>query len=335
MASSLGRRRTHAPKASSTLNDDVSCEECGGGHSPSKLILCDKCDRGYHLFCLRPILPSVPKGSWFCPSCSNHKPKSFPLVQTKIIDFFRIQRSPEALSNQDTRRKRKRGGGLVVSKKKRKLLAFVPSEDPNRRLEQMASLATALTKTRTEFSNQLTYMLGMAPRSANRPALERGGMQVVLSKEDTETLNLCKRMMERGEWPPLMVVFDPLEGFTVEADRSIKDLTIITEYVGDVDFLKNRENDDGDSIMTLLSASDPSRTLVICPDKRSNIARFINGINNHTPEGKKKQNLKCVRFDVGGECRVLLIANRDITKGERLYYDYNGDEHEYPTEHFV
>ncbi|KAG5062626.1 hypothetical protein JHK85_003809 [Glycine max] len=310
MASSLGRRRTHAPKASSTLNDDVSCEECGGGHSPSKLILCDKCDRGYHLFCLRPILPSVPKGSWFCPSCSNHKPKY-------------------------TRRKRKRGGGLVVSKKKRKLLAFVPSEDPNRRLEQMASLATALTTTKTEFSNQLTYMLGMAPRSANRPALERGGMQVVLSKEDTETLNLCKRMMERGEWPPLMVVFDPLEGFTVEADRSIKDLTIITEYVGDVDFLKNRENDDGDSIMTLLSASDPSRTLVICPDKRSNIARFINGINNHTPEGKKKQNLKCVRFDVGGECRVLLIANRDITKGERLYYDYNGDEHEYPTEHFV
>jgi len=74
-----------------------------------------------------------------------------------------------------------------------------------------------------------------------------------------------------------------LGSFTVEADRSIKDLTIITEYVGDVDFLKNRENDDGDSIMTLLSASDPSKTLVICPDKRSNIARFINGINNHTP----------------------------------------------------
>lgn len=71
--------------------------------------------------------------------------------------------------------------------------------------------------------------------------------------------------------------------FTVEADKSIKDLTIITEYVGDVDYLKSRENDDGDSIMTLLSAADPSKSLVICPDRRSNIARFINGINNHTP----------------------------------------------------
>ena len=34
----------------------------------------------------------------------------------------------------------------------------------------------------------------------------------VLSKEDNETLNLCQNMMETGEWPPLMVVFDPQEG---------------------------------------------------------------------------------------------------------------------------
>lgn len=60
-------------------------------------------------------------------------------------------------------------------------------------------------------------------------------------------------------------------------------MTIVAEYVGDVDYLKNREHDDGDSMMTLLSAADPSKSLVICPDKRGNIARFINGINNHTP----------------------------------------------------
>lgn len=70
--------------------------------------------------------------------------------------------------------------------------------------------------------------------------------------------------------------------FTVQADRFIKDLTIITEYVGDVDYLKNRENDDGDSTMTLLHATNPSQSLVVCPYKHGNIARFINGINNHT-----------------------------------------------------
>lgn len=53
--------------------DDIFCEKCGSGENPDKLLLCDKCNRGLHLFCLRPILVSVPKGSWFCPSCSNDK----------------------------------------------------------------------------------------------------------------------------------------------------------------------------------------------------------------------------------------------------------------------
>ncbi|GKV25560.1 hypothetical protein SLEP1_g34981 [Rubroshorea leprosula] len=345
----LLRRRAQAPRSYSKVTyvsdsesydsdcDDTRCQKCGSGDSPSKLLLCDKCDKGYHLFCLRPILVSVPKGSWYCPSCSKIKrPESFPLVQTKIVDFFRIQRNPESpeMLSQDSLKKRRRPSGIAMSKKKRKLLPYIPTEDSQRRMEQMASLATALSASRTRFSNELTYRSGMAPRSANCATLEKGGMQV-LSKEDTETLNLCKKMMERGECPPLMVVFDSNEGFTVQADRGIRDLTIITEYVGDVDYLEKREYDDGDSMMTLLSAANPSKSLVICPDKRSNIARFISGINNHSREGKKKQNLKCVRFNVNGECRVLLIANRDIRKGERLYYDYNGYEHEYPTEHFV
>ncbi|CAO2821345.1 unnamed protein product [Amaranthus hypochondriacus] len=351
MASSAHRRRTRAPKPvyrppspsleseeeSSDLDyDKVCCVECGSGDNARHLLLCDGCDHGYHLYCLKPILVAVPKGSWFCPNCSGAKKlHKFPLVQTKIIDFFRLKKPPAEMEKLMTdTRKRKRRSTFLVTKKSRKLLPFNPTEDPERRLEQMASLATALMATGTEFSNELTYVLGMAPKSANSAALENGGMQI-MSKEDKGTLTLCKRMMERGEWPPLLVVFDPKEGFTVQADKFIRDLTIITEYVGDVDYLHNRENDDGDSMMTLLSACNPSKSLVVCPDKRSNIARFINGINNYTPEGRKKQNLKCVRYDVGGECRVLLIANRDISKGERLYYDYNGLENEYPTEHFV
>lgn len=103
----------------------------------------------------------------------------FPLVQTKIVDFFKIQRSPlAAASSEAKKRKRKPAGALVVSKKKRKLLPFNPCEDPAQRLRQMASLATALTATGAAFSNHLTYQPGMAPRSANRAALEAGGMQV-------------------------------------------------------------------------------------------------------------------------------------------------------------
>lgn len=198
----------------------------------------------------------------------------------------------------------------------------------------MGSLASALTALKLEFSDELTYSPNMAPRSVNQAKFESGGMQI-LSKEDTETLEHCRTMYKRGKCPPLIVVFDSCEGYTVEVDGPIKHMTFVTEYTGDVDYIKNRENDDCDSMMTLLLATDPSESLVICPDKRGNIARFINGINNHTPEGRKKQNLKCVRYSVNGECRVFLVASRDIAKGERLYYDYNGYEHAYPTHHFV
>ena len=52
-------------------------------------------------------------------------------------------------------------------------------------------------------------------------------------------------------------------------------------------------------------------------------------------DGKKKQNVKCVRYDIDGESHVLLVACRDIACGEKLYYDYNGYEHAYPTHHFL
>ncbi|KAJ0976609.1 hypothetical protein J5N97_012083 [Dioscorea zingiberensis] len=196
-----------------------------------------------------------------------------------IGEYYGDLRCEECRS--DGRKRRRRSLPLVRHKKRRRILPFVPSEDSKQRLEQMRSLATALTALHMEFSNDLTYMPGMAPQSANLANLEKGGMQV-LCKEDKETIELCRTMYKRGECPPLKVVFDKLEGFTVEADGGIKDMTFITEYTGDVDFLKNREHDDGDSMMTLLLTTNLADSLVICPDKRGNIARFINGINNHT-----------------------------------------------------
>lgn len=67
---------------------------------------------------------------------------------------------------------------LVRHKKMRRILPFTPSKDPKQRLEQMCSLATALTALQMEFCNDLTYMPGMAPRSANKAIYEKGGMQV-------------------------------------------------------------------------------------------------------------------------------------------------------------
>ena len=46
------------------------CELCGGGHHEEQIILCDRCDRGCHMFCLDPPMIVVPPGEWICPLCS-------------------------------------------------------------------------------------------------------------------------------------------------------------------------------------------------------------------------------------------------------------------------
>jgi hypothetical protein len=60
----------------------------------------------------------------------------------------------------------------------------------------------------------------------------------------------------------------------------IKEMSIICEYTGEVNFMHFRMHDAGNSIMGLLLTEDPSEELVICPDKCSNIAHFVSGINN-------------------------------------------------------
>ena len=67
---------------------------------------------------------------------------------------------------------------LILTKKKRRLLPFVPNQDLGRILEQMGSLATTLTSVGVDFSDELTYRPGMAPRSANKAMMEKDGMQV-------------------------------------------------------------------------------------------------------------------------------------------------------------
>jgi [histone H3]-lysine27 N-methyltransferase len=49
----------------------------------------------------------------------------------------------------------------------------------------MVKLPTPLIATKTEFSNELTYVPEIAPRDANSPDLECGGMQVKCCQKKT------------------------------------------------------------------------------------------------------------------------------------------------------
>ena len=53
---------------------NARCRICRRGRDEDCLLLCDKCDRGYHTFCLTPPLKSIPKTDWFCPDCQPAAP---------------------------------------------------------------------------------------------------------------------------------------------------------------------------------------------------------------------------------------------------------------------
>ncbi|MGH0140863.1 UNVERIFIED_CONTAM: hypothetical protein FKN15_072027 [Acipenser sinensis] len=49
--------------------ENARCKVCRRKGEDDKLILCDECNKAFHLFCLRPALYSIPDGEWLCPSC--------------------------------------------------------------------------------------------------------------------------------------------------------------------------------------------------------------------------------------------------------------------------
>jgi len=65
-------------------------------------------------------------------------------------------------------------------------------------------------------------------------------------------------------------------------------MTLICEYVGEVDTSRNRVFDKNDSIMELLKTTRSQTTLVLCPEKYGNLARFLSGINNKNAKSKQK-----------------------------------------------
>ncbi|KAK7469832.1 hypothetical protein BaRGS_00036161, partial [Batillaria attramentaria] len=53
--------------------DDTPCKICDKCTHPDMMLLCDSCDAGHHMACLRPPLMAIPEGDWFCPPCEHAK----------------------------------------------------------------------------------------------------------------------------------------------------------------------------------------------------------------------------------------------------------------------
>ncbi|KAM7359958.1 ATP-dependent chromatin assembly factor large subunit [Cochliomyia hominivorax] len=49
-----------------------NCMVCRRGSDPDKMLLCDECNGGTHMFCMKPKMKTVPEGNWYCKRCVAH-----------------------------------------------------------------------------------------------------------------------------------------------------------------------------------------------------------------------------------------------------------------------
>ena len=344
----LGRQGGTTSLFSEAMYGGVCCVVCGSPEDDDKMILCDGCDKGFHLFCLRPQLAAVPVSeSWFCSDCAKSRPSccgeqqdvSKEFLETRdyfvknhqeLMEYLKMKSLEE--KPLDLKERWLLVGGKKAEKRRVNFRAQRSENDFNRRVLQLASLAAALKVKNIEYVTELQYTLRPSER---HNSVRRESMQN-MSRSNVQIFEAREKMRERGYCAPIMIEYDSNQGFVAVADAKILDRTLICEYVGEVGLLKNFLHDDCDSIMDLIRTEFPQTSLIITPKRKSNMARFLSGINNTSETSKRTQNVRSLRFAINGRAHVLLYAARDIAKGERLAYDYNAlDKSGYPTEHFT
>jgi [histone H3]-lysine27 N-methyltransferase len=323
---------------------DLKCTCCGHSENDEKMVICDGCDKGFHLYCLRPQLPAVPTAlNWYCSDCEISHSASSKNVETEfqkqldyfmknsqdLIDFLKMKSFEE--NPLDYKERCSLVGGKKTEKRRVNFRAQRADRDPDRRMLQLSSLAAALKVKHIEYVTKLQYTLRPNER---HNSVRKESMQT-MSRQNIQIVEAREKMRERGYCVPVMIEYDQNQGFVAIADAKIPDRTLICEYVGEVGLLKNFLHDDCDSIMDLIRTKFPETSLIITPKHKSNMARFLSGINNTSEISKRAQNVRSCRWNINGRAHVLLFACRDIQKGERLTYDYNAlDKSGYPTEHF-
>ncbi|XP_065354198.1 bromodomain adjacent to zinc finger domain protein 1A [Calliphora vicina] len=105
-----------------------NCMVCRRGSDPDKMLLCDECNGGTHMFCMKPKMKTVPEGNWYCKRCvarlglDNEGDKKNRKTQSRKRKFIVDDDNSDASSvTSDTKASKGRhsvGGGGGRSKKR-------------------------------------------------------------------------------------------------------------------------------------------------------------------------------------------------------------------------
>ncbi|XP_071750698.2 bromodomain adjacent to zinc finger domain protein 2A [Centroberyx gerrardi] len=95
----------------------VTCQVCRKGDNDEYLLLCDGCDRGCHMYCLRPKVTQVPEGDWFCPTCVATDECDSPHSQRSSKKRTRVKKRRYEDDSSDEDTTPRRGVGMTTRHK--------------------------------------------------------------------------------------------------------------------------------------------------------------------------------------------------------------------------
>lgn len=80
----------------------TNCVVCRRAKDPEFTLLCDDCNKGYHTYCLKPKVKTIPEGNWYCPKCH---PEDFVIKRgrkRKIFTDVEQEEAEETTQDEDT-----------------------------------------------------------------------------------------------------------------------------------------------------------------------------------------------------------------------------------------
>ena len=142
-----------------------------------------------------------------------------------------------------------------------------------------------------------------------------------LNENDKNIVNRFKENNSKGIYAPLEICYNVDEEFTVQATAFIKKKSLLSEYCGEIKLFSTVRYSSSNGLFTLRYSKNEFEELIIDPDSKCNLGRFFNCSTNG--------NAVAEIFYINNEPRVFIISKRDIKKGEKIYYDYNGKRDDY------
>ncbi|XP_016364545.1 bromodomain adjacent to zinc finger domain protein 2A-like [Sinocyclocheilus rhinocerous] len=172
----------------------VTCQICRKGDDDEYLLLCDGCDRGCHMFCLRPKVMQVPEGDWFCPTCVAKENGEAPRSQrsSRKRSNVRKRRFAEDSSDEDDGYRR----GMTTRQKDAAASSSGTSISPSKR-RQMA------TRNQPDLTYCEIILMEMEAHSDAWPFLEPVNPRLVpgyrrIIKTPMDFLTMRERLLQGG-----------------------------------------------------------------------------------------------------------------------------------------